>query len=76
MNDSPVHRDVTRLLDSTIAVNFSDKPVNIGREKDSLECFQEITTTTHGGTARTYLNSSLHRLMSVVELCTYHAYSL
>ena len=33
-------------------------------------------TTTHAETARAYLSSSLHRLMSVVAFCTYNAHSL
>ena len=76
MNDSSVHRDVMHLLDPPIAVKFSESPVNISTEKRTLGSFQGTMTTTHAKTARTYLSPFLHRLMSVVAVCTYHAHSL
>ena len=76
MNDSSVHRDVMHLLDPPIAVKFSESPVNINTEKRTLGSFQGTMTTTHAKTARTYLSPFLHRVMSVVAVCTYHAYSL
>ena len=76
MNDSLVHRDVKNLLDPPIAIKVSESPVKISTEKRTLEFFRRTMTTTHAATVSAYLSPSLHRLMSVVVACTYHAYSL
>ena len=75
MSDSLAHKNVTHLLDSPIAVTFSESPVNKSTEKRISEPFRR-TMTTRAATARAYLSPSLHRLMSVVGACTYHAHSV
>ena len=63
------------LLHLPTAVKFPESSVNISTEKRTLES-QGTIPTTHVATARIYISPSLHRLMSVVAVCTYHAYSM
>ena len=76
MNHSLEHRDVTHLLDPPIAVKSSESPLSISTEKRKLKSCQTTMDTTHAATERAHQSPSLHRLMSVVAACTYHAYSL
>ena len=76
MHDSFVHRDVTHLLNPPIAVTLSESLVNTGTEKRTSKSFLGLMTSTFATTPRTYISPFLHRLLSVVAVCTYHAHSL
>ena len=76
MNDLPMHRDVRHLLDSPVAANFSELPVNISTEERMSDAFQGTMTTTHVQTAEARPSLFLHRLIFVVTVCTYHAHSV
>ena len=76
MYDSFVHRNITHLLDPPIAVKLSESPVNNGTEKRASKSFPGPMTSTFATTPRTYMSPFLHRSMSVVAVCTYHAHSL